>query len=136
MYIQQLLVEVPKARDAERSKYHLTLGKLIEKLKEVGDDFDVVFSDGSIPNSFDSYRGYYSDLAIDSSDNPMKVSTFKLHALSSLNREFTGYKGGEFLMNEETPLWRAEYGCNTSDAIIDAYIIDNKFTLIIKKIGE
>lgn len=39
------------------------------------------------------------------------------HAKSALGATFTGYKGGEYTMNEYTDCWIAEYGEGDGDKI-------------------
>lgn len=39
-------------------------------------------------------------------------------ALRQTRQPFTGYKGGDFTMTGDTPLWRASYG-DTGEAIMD-----------------
>ena len=131
-----------------RSEYHVTLGKLIEALSKLNDNQTVVFSDGTKPiSNVYSYRGHYRDLAIDYQDaeggsydtidfTPAGVLLDYLKHI--LNTEFTGWKGGEFLMGEDTPLWRASEG-DCGDAIVDMYIDTHEdkdeFVLQVKKLG-
>jgi hypothetical protein len=59
----------------------------------------------------DSYRGYYSELAVDTGDTKVDVA----HVIKALDEAvgltFTGYKGGEYMMSGNTDLYWAEYGC-------------------------
>jgi hypothetical protein len=93
-----------------RANYHLTLGALIEELGKLPDDKPVVFSTGGSPYQAGSYRGYYSDLAFDSTTEPVTVAQFRAVCQSALGASFEGYKGGDFVMAENTPLWHASYG--------------------------
>jgi hypothetical protein len=121
----------------ERKKYHLTLEKLIKILKDSQKDLLVKFDNGCFIGDFNSYRGYYSDLSIEPIDinNYLRVNDFINKCEESLNQEFEGYKGGQFLMAGDTPLWMAEYG-KCGDSIIDAIISDNSVILITKKIED
>jgi hypothetical protein len=94
----------------DRSRYHLTLGQLIEKLEGVNSGWSVKFSSGKAPGDADSYRGYYSDLSFEPTDRDVLVGDLLDRAKNALGRTFTGYKGGDFLMEAETPLWTAPYG--------------------------
>lgn len=63
-----------------------------------------------------SYRGYYDELAFD----PVEETTFGdmlRYAKSALGQTFTGYKGGDFKMEEYTPCWIAPYGRGGGDKI-------------------
>jgi hypothetical protein len=97
---------------------NLSLGQLIRALEAVPDkSLPVVMGAGLTPVSLDSYRGYYRDLAIQWSDwergtkdDLGTVGKLLARLKAAVGEAFEGYKGGEFTMNEETPLWCAEYG--------------------------
>lgn len=93
----------------DRSNSQMTLGKLIKILKT----FPTVFKITGLmfPHS---YRGYYCDLAFELAE----PATEKMYARDLLNlceqcinEMFEGYKGGDFVMTENTPVWIASYGC-------------------------
>lgn len=132
MDIQAMMNAMLAATETERSRYHLTLGGLIEALEAAPARAVVTFSDGRHPREMDSYRGYYSDLAISCGSEPMTARGLLSIARAALNAEFTGYKGGEFMMKEETPLWRSEYGHNSGEAIIGADVRQGSVVLITK----
>jgi hypothetical protein len=75
------------------------------------------FSQRAGPESPHSYRGYYSDLAF-SAGHKRTAGAWLRELESCLGSTFTGYKGGDFTMREDTPLWAAFYGC-CGRAIID-----------------
>lgn len=117
-----------------RSIYHLTLGELINTLKSLEKSMPVVFDDDHNIGTTDSYRGYYVDLAISKGESLMECATFLKHLENEvLNKEFTGYKGGEFMMGLDTPLWRAEYGV-CGEAIMDAVVESRGLVLKLKTI--
>ena len=66
----------------------------------------------SNPLDLDSYRGYYSDLALDYSHTGKAMTVKNLLAMfeSADGRTFTSYKGGDFTMNHRTFVWVAPYG--------------------------
>ena len=105
-----------------RSQYHLTLGELMDELKNKN-PLAVVKFDHNVESPWKamSYRGYYSDLAFDTSDTPMTVAALLELCEDAYEKEFIGYKGGEFIVTGDTPLWVASYAC-TGRAIIN--IID------------
>lgn len=56
-----------------------------------------------------SWRGHYHELAFEPSKN-VTVNSMLLNARSAINKEFTGYKGGEFMMVLGTTVHIANYG--------------------------
>lgn len=98
----------------ERAKTQMTLGQLIlrlEKLLAKNPNLKIRLHD---PHS---YRGYYSDLAfeVEVERNIREVLSDAKYALDS---EFTGYKGGEFIMDKDTPIWLSNYGYNSQLRLI------------------
>jgi|SRR5690242_6489995 len=83
----------------------LTLGKLIEALK-LADPKKVVQKGFARPGS---WRGVYEELAFEPAQNVTVESMLK-HAEAALGATFEGYKGGEYTMNEYTPVHISEYG--------------------------
>lgn len=99
------------ARDT-RKDYHLCLGGLLDRLREA-DPEALVYLER--PHS---YRGYYADLALEPAARPIRVWELINQLSDVIDTELTGYKGGEFLMEADTPVWIAAYG-NTGLALID-----------------
>jgi hypothetical protein len=89
----------------QRSNSQMTLGQLIEQLRSLP-------KDSLIQNlcRTHSYRGYYSDLALEDGGGSRTVEGLLEDLEESLNEVFQGYKGGDFHMGSDTPLWIAEYG--------------------------
>ena len=118
----------------ERSGKMFTLGKLINVLEETNPSFSVVFDfDKTLsPGSFMSYRGYYVDLAIDTSHLKKTVREFLEQAKNCMGREFYGYKGGDYLMGEKTPLWVSEYGEASEIGVSELIQVDNKLVISTK----
>jgi hypothetical protein len=77
----------------------------------------VKFDVGGQPCREHSYRGYYSDLALDSKDEPTTAGELLAILKRALGETYGGYKGGDFVMGADTPLWMASYG-STGRAII------------------
>ena len=104
----QAIVDAANERETKnRAQSQLTLGKLIALLKDIEPRCGrQVTGLGKL----DSYRGYYSDLAF--GGHVANVSPEKLleHCQAAMGRTFQGYKGGDFVMHENTPLWISEYG--------------------------
>jgi hypothetical protein len=120
----------------DRSRYHLTLGELISVLEASGPGALVQFDfDHSLSPCFPhSYRGYYSDLAFEVGSGAMTAFYFLGICQGVLGETLRGYKGGEFLMSKDTPLWVADYGCS-GRAIIKALPGDGVLILITKDVG-
>lgn len=118
MDIQKLIHAMGDAARAARKNYHLTLGGLIEALEKVPADTPVVLDRGGHIHSPHSYRGYYSDLAFHQGDSATTAGELLTVCKGALGMSFEGYKGGDFLMEEDTPLWIASYGSSSGLAIV------------------
>lgn len=153
MDLQTYLTNAVAASRAEAlaKSDQLTLGELILKLEAVLQhrqmlegyepdkhcnvvfDFEYLF-----PTGFDSWRGIYRELALNFYSNPRnaekRVDPFKLSEFLKLCREtvgktFEGYKGGEYTMSRQTPIWVANYGNSGDTALID--VVDAEYEIIL-----
>ena len=120
-------------RDA-RAAYHLTLGKAIELLAAMPTDMPVEFSDGTTPHAVASYRGYYEDLAVSNCEGVRSVRDLLDVLRPALGATFTGYKGGKYVVEQDTPLWQAEPGDASSVAIIGLEEHGGKAVLVTKDV--
>ena len=105
MDIQKVVDEAIEQWRKERSETQLTLGELIGVLKNMPEGARVA----NLKNPH-SYRGYYSDLSFEYSEGTQLATDLLKVCKEALGGEFIGYKGGEFVMNGDTPLWMAYYG--------------------------
>lgn len=97
--------QLRKVWQRERAATQMTIGKMINILKMMPPDAPVPSLD---PHS---YRGYYDDLAFDPTIEKITVETaLKILTEGCLGKTFSGYKGGDYVMGLETPVWWAEYG--------------------------
>lgn len=103
---------------AERSLSQMTLGRLISELENLPREKQIENICG--PHS---YRGYYSDLSLEKESGTRPVGDLLEQLHDCLGETFTGYKGGDFYMDEHTPMWIAEYG-STGVKIMD--IVDGE----------
>lgn len=89
-------------------------------------DFEYLF-----PTSINSWRGSYDELALnfETQGEEMKVSDFLKMLKDCIGKEFTGYKGGEFVMHKGTPIWVANYSHSGNTAVID--VVDNGYVVIL-----
>ena len=99
----------------------MNLGDLIKQLEEYNPDTKVPLGFGA-PHS---YRGDYYSVAFE----PVEVTTIREmleHAKSALGATFTGYKGGEYTMEDWTTCYIAAYGCSgeTIGPILLDYMAD------------
>ena len=126
--LQKLVDTMNAVASNERSSYHLTLGELIDKLSpHEGKNLTVPFKD------LDSYRGYYCDLSAEPGESPL--DEFLDKARKAIGSTFTGYKGGDYVMTKNTPLWVAEYGC-TGSALIDVKVEDGEVRIETKDVYD
>ncbi|AZA49761.1 hypothetical protein EG346_16940 [Chryseobacterium carnipullorum] len=125
----------------------LTLGQFISEIERIGivaehnnEIKDVCFDFGSaIPTTLDSWRGAYEELALgyelSGYDNnskhfsDCKADKFLEQLKSAIGKEYTGWKGGEFIMNEDTPVWVSNSGNSDDTGIIG--ILDDGWRIIV-----
>ena len=113
----------------------LTLGEIIAEVEkcgykeEDGEDKAVYFDFGTaIPTLLNSWRGSYSELALgykltgyDNNGEHLtekKATDFLTELKSAIGKEFTGWKGGEYTMSEDTPVWVSNPGNASNTAIV------------------
>lgn len=121
--IQQMVSQMRKATFEKTPQW--TLGQLIEELSKIDatDDCWVSFAFGGfVPTECDSWRGSYAEIAIGFADlewekRPM-LKSFLQHLRDCVGKEFTGYKGGEFTMDESTPVWVSNYGRSGETGVV------------------
>ena len=135
MSLQAMVDALGESMRNTRSDYHLTLGAAIRELSMMPKPYMVAFDFNNFsPGEEMSYRGYYSDLAFDpESDEPKTVEAFLHQLKAALDREYMGYKGGDFLMGGETPLWVSGYGTTSGRAIVGIHQDIEKIVLLTKE---
>jgi hypothetical protein len=123
MDLQKLMDMISEQGRDARQKYMLSLGDFIETLSNAPHD-SLVFlstSTSSEPSAtmpeFNSYRGYYHDIALEPWNGTLTVEQLLSAANDACGRTFEGYKGGDFTMDADTPLWIANYGSASGIAI-------------------
>ena len=152
MNLENYLEQSYQDRKANRlaTSGQITLGQLIEKMEvivknhaerategkeeaEVRYDFEYLF-----PTDFDSWRGIYAELALNFNMNdrsgeeqvePLTAIQFLALCKKTLGATFFGYKGGEYRMDENTPIWVANYGNSGSTALLD--VVDGGYIVIL-----
>lgn len=100
----------------------VSLGRLIELLEAAKSDDTVQYDFcGLYPDTLNSYRGYYDHLALGHSESAgelTKVGMLLTELRSAVGRVYEGYKGGNYRMSLETPMWVADWGSSHSTAIV------------------
>jgi len=136
MDLQKLVDTMNAAASQERANYHMTLGGLIEALSKEDPSAWVIYDtvDEASPSAPESYRGYYCDLSFPPSSTPITVGLLLNEAEEAIGKEFTGYKGGEFEMHADTPLWASAYGSASGLAIMGLKAVGNSVVLLTKQI--
>jgi hypothetical protein len=104
----------------------MRLGELIDVLEKHRSNQSVRFSDGTYPRAFDSWRGVYKWLTLKPGREHMAVGDLLRMAKEADGGTFAGYKGGEFLMDRESPLWADDYGRCEHFAIVAWYVNDEE----------
>lgn len=112
----------------------VTLGKLLDLLMMVpgGLPIKLQWGDEHLVNvgDIDSYRGYYSDLAIEPGyPEEREVADVYDMLNAAIGSTFEGYKGGDFVMHADTPVWVSLYG-NTSGIGVTGVVATNRLAVI------
>lgn len=95
----------------------MNLGELMGALMPETPSNELTFGFGE-PVSLTSYRGYYEDLAIifaSYTEPHHTVKTLLVKLREAIGKEFTGYKGGTYVMDEHTRLWVVANASETSE---------------------
>lgn len=114
--LQTTVNNMAKARRNDAFGYKLI--NFIEDLEKVNPEKFIRYQAPIplIPTAFDSWRGNYCDLALGfeiwKDHSPVLAKNLLQQAKECIGKEFEGYKGGEFVMSEDTPIYIANYGCS------------------------
>lgn len=118
----------------EASEGVMTLGELTARLEAMPQDAEVIFSHhGRSPRSFCSYRGYYNMLSIDSGENSVTASEVLAWAREADGKTFEGYKGGDYTMSRNTPVWASDWGDVTNQAITGVELREGSVFILSEK---
>lgn len=92
----------------------LTLGELIKQFEDIKEhaecNQEVFFDFGYYrPTSLYSWRGAYEELGLSyDEESEATVESLLIELKSAIGKQFTGYKGGDYIMSEDTPVWAAQ----------------------------
>lgn len=104
-HMQELIDAPSEGWRKERAETQMTIEDLLARLDDM--EPDVMLDGLGYPHS---YRGYYSDLALQPLPERVPVAQLAIEVSSVLGTELTGYKGGEYLMQKDTPVWVSHHG--------------------------
>lgn len=128
--------EAQKNRDSIiESSGQWTLGQLRDSLIKAPPTFLLYFSDGRGVGYFDRWRGIYSEIAICPIE-PSQTHTVQTQmelAIQSIGRTFTGYKGGDYTMTRETPVWVSPHGQADSYMVVGFEVLEDCVIIQIKE---
>jgi hypothetical protein len=106
----QGIVDAMNKSSKESSAKEYNLGIFIKELKELDKEKEIILEEGVYPECLDSWRGSYCELALEYGDKKISVGELLDKAKKALDSTMTGYKGGDFVMDEKTPIHIANYG--------------------------
>jgi len=118
-----------------QSSPQLTLNEIILKLKACngkcnnGEEKQVYYDFCDFyPETLHSWRGSYSELATSYTDEDWSKAPTISKCISmfedAIGKTYTGYKGGEYTMNKNTPVWVSNYGESKSTGIVEVLEAD------------
>lgn len=120
----------------EFNQTQLTIGQLIELLewasKRLEDDCSVYYDFGWFaPTDFYSWRGAYDEgcLSIRAGEKALKCSELIGLLKSYIGKTMHGYKGGEYPIHKDCPLWVADSNMSGHTAVFD--VITNGYQIIL-----
>lgn len=133
------------------AKKQYSLGKLIKKLEQTGfkdgegKDKTIQFDFGSaIPTDLSSWRGDYAQLALgyelsgyDGSGNYQDCTVERLvtRLKETIGMTLQGWKGGDFVMKEDTTIWVANSG-NSGGTIITGILDQGWYVVLLTRFEE
>ena len=137
MDLEDILHNAVSAQRTQKLKTspQLLLGELILKLETVKDKSVNIHFDfeHAYPTELGSWRGSYEELAIEfefeEGSYPI-VADFLKQLRDAIGATYQGYKGGEFTMGKNTPVWVANYGNSGNTGVVG--IINTEHSVIIE----
>lgn len=113
------------------------LGALIDALERVrfndeGSPRPLQFDFGGLTaKGINSYRGFYDHLALSYQSEPAGSVDATISMLqSAVGQRFHGWKGGEYMMGLDTPVWVAQRGEASSTAIVGLMVESYYVTIL------
>lgn len=100
----QKVVDAMNNSNKLNSAREYNLGIFIKELKELDQKKEIILEEGVYPEYLDSWRGSYCELALRYGEDKITIKELLNKAKKVLNKTLTGYKGGDFIMDEKTPI--------------------------------
>ena len=116
---------------------HMTLEALAGKLAALEAHVPLAMEDGAAPHpQVHSYRGYYSHAAIPPGAGfPTTTAGGMLETIRrAMGLPVYGWKGGEFRLYPDTPVWIAPLGENSQLALTDVREEDGRAVLMTRQL--
>lgn len=116
----------------------MKLADWISTLEALPATANVEFDNGKTPTRLCSWRGVYAELTLDSDGQAPPITVKKLlkDARAAVGKTFYGYKGGEYLMHEHTPVWADEYGDYACIGLMGARVEDGTVILTTADLSD
>ena|SRR5690349_15752338 len=111
-------------------KSQMSLGEIITTLRRKEPEKTVTYDFVHFrPQGIHSYRGYYEQLAIGYGHDDITVADLLALCERAVGKTFTGYKGGDYVMSENTPVWVANHNEAGGTAIV--YVQDQDWRIVL-----
>jgi hypothetical protein len=114
----------------------MRLGELITGLELCPDADALVEIAGRPAGEFHSYRGSYDQLALGTGSYPLTVGALLSRCRNADGETFEGYKGGDYMMSRDTPVWFADWGEYPGRAIVGINPAGSTVQLLTADISE
>lgn len=120
-----------QTRDMCKAFGIISLGKLIRELEQCKEDSDVRFDFCYFyPGELMSYRGYYDHLAFSPEETQVTVKDVLKECREANGGTFEGYKGGDFRMDDSTPVWVSPYGSSSGTGIVGVRELEYGYVIL------
>lgn len=81
-----------------------------------------------------SYRGFYDDIEIEPTTTPVTVGEVVDAFKTAAGTELSGWKGGEFPVDDDAYMWVGEEGCVQENAVTGVTCNDDgSYTIVCEK---
>jgi hypothetical protein len=119
-----------------------SLGAVIDALKTCRPTAEVQYDFCYLrPTTLESYRGHYDHLALGWTPKSFGEQHFWVPILvliayleEAIGKEYEGWKGGDYVMSRETPLWVANPGETGGTGIVAIEVMhDGKTVVLVTK---
>lgn len=112
----------------------MRLGDLIDYLAGCPTDYEVQIFGLGKPDAFESWRGVYAELTLVPAAEGRLDTVGKLleAARKADGGTFEGYKGGDFTMSRDTPVWADGCGAWDCNGILSVELNRNSETVTLR----